>query len=395
MYEHLEKQPEDKILQVINQFREDERPFKVDLGVGVYRNEEGITPIMRSVKEAEKRIWELEQSKTYTQQPKGGSDFLEAMKELVLGEDFGTAQIASAATPGGTGAVRQALEFSRLANPEVTVWVSAPTWQNHPSILDHLNMKWSSYRYFDALTRAVDFEGMTRDLAQAGAGDIVLIHGCCHNPTGANLYPWQWEELAQFLKSKSLIPFIDLAYQGFGDGLEEDAVGVRALARHLPETLIAVSCSKNFGVYKERTGAVMVVVKDGKHFAAVQSTLDHLNLVAYSFPPDHGTRVVATILNDRDLRADWEQELADIRESMISVREELARELRKLTGSDRFGFLAEHRGMFSRLGATPEQVELMRRDHAVYLVPDSRLNIAGLSKTSVPRVAQAIVDTGV
>jgi len=282
-----------------------------------------------------------------------------------------------------------------MAAPDATVWISAPTWPNHPSIIKYLGMNMAEYRYFDAEARAVDFNGMLTDLSAAKPGDVVLLHGCCHNPTGANLNAGQWQEVADLLIAKKLMPFVDIAYQGFGDGLEADAYGVRRLAKTQPELLIAASCSKNFGVYRERVGLLMAVSQDGSKTALNQQTLAHLNRQNFSFPPDHGARLVTMVLTDPALRADWASELEDVRLGMLKLRKTLAETLRKRTGSDRFGFLAEHRGMFSRLGATPEQVEAMRVSHGIYMVGDSRMNIAGLNEASIPVLADAIVEAGV
>jgi len=235
---------------------------------------------------------------------------------------------------------------------------------------------------------------MTEDLAEVRAGDVVLLHGCCHNPTGANLSLPQWAEVAALLAEAGAVPLVDLAYQGFGDGLEADAAGTRLMAARLPEVLIAASCSKNFGIYRERTG-ILLALGDAARREVTQGTLATLNRVSYSFPPDHGARLVTTILCDPVLRADWQDELETVRAGMLDLREALAQELRRLAGSDRFGFLAQHRGMFSRLGATPEQVEALRRDHGIYMVGDSRFNVAGLNRATVPVLARAIIDVGI
>jgi aromatic-amino-acid transaminase len=303
--------------------------------------------------------------------------------------------VAGAATPGGTGAVHLGFELVRMATPGVRVRVSNPTWPNHLSMLKHLGIPFTEYRYFDADSRGVDFDGMMADLADIGPGDVVLLHGCCHNPTGANLTPAQWTAIADHLEATGAVPMIDMAYQGFGDGLEEDAFGTRLLASRLPNLLIAASCSKNFGVYRERTGLLLAVAQTPSTAALTQGALAHLNRQNFSFPPDHGARLVTMILDDDVLRADWQAELEEVRQNMLSLREALAAELRQRTNSDRFDFIARHRGMFSRLGATPEQVQAMRDSHGIYMVGDSRLNIAGLNAKSVPILAEAIVAAGV
>ena len=393
MFSALKPQPADKILALMGQFKADPREGKIDLGVGVYKDATGHTPIMRAVKTAEKQLWEAETTKTYTGLA-GDPGFNAAMADLVLGGTVDAGRISSVATPGGTGAVRQAFELARMAAPHGRVFVSDPTWPNHLSILKHLGMEAVPYRYFDADTRAVDFAGMIADLAAARAGDIVLLHGCCHNPTGANLTLPEWEEVAALLEKTGAVPMIDIAYQGFGDGLDADAAGVRLIANRLPEVLIAASCSKNFGIYRERTGG-LIALSDPARQEVTQGTLAYLNRQNYSFPPDHGARLVTMILTDPALRAEWEAELEEVRLGMLKLREGLAAELQRLSGSDRFGFLAQHRGMFSRLGATTEQVERLKTEHGIYMVGDSRLNIAGLNATTVPILAKAVIDVGV
>lgn len=393
MFDALKEQPADKILALMQMYREDTRTNKIDLGVGVYKNAEGLTPIMRAVKTAEQAWWQEETTKAYTGLA-GDPQFSDSMISLVLGNAVPRANVAAVATPGGTGAVRQAFELLQMAKPDVRVYVSDPTWPNHLSILRHLEIQTVPYRYFDEETRAVDFGAMMEDLQTIGAGDVVLLHGCCHNPTGANLNATQFEEVIALINARGALPMIDIAYQGFGDGLEADAQATRAVAAGCPETLIAASCSKNFGIYRERTGVLMAVSQDGSNRALTQATLQHLNRQNYSFPPDHGARLVTMVLNDENLRSDWQAELEEVRQSMLGLREGLASELQRLTGSDRFGFIAQHRGMFSRLGLSPDTVVKIRENHAIYMVGDSRINIAGLNATTVPILAKAIVEAG-
>ena len=394
MFETLKPQPADKILALVQKFKEDPRPQKIDLGVGVYKNAEGVTPVMRAVKAAEHQLWQDETTKSYVGLT-GDPAFSDSMIQMVLGDAVPRGAVAAAATPGGTGAVRQAFELARLANPDVRVFVSNPTWPNHVSMLRYLGIEMVPYRYFDEATCGVDFEGMTADLAQAKAGDVVLLHGCCHNPTGANLNMAQWQSVVDLLAKSGATPMIDIAYQGFGDGLEEDAAATRLIAASLPETIIAASCSKNFGIYRERTGLLMAISQDVSKQLVTQGTLAYLNRQNFSFPPDHGARLVTIVLNDPALCADWKAELEQVRLGMLDLRQSLATELQSRAGSDRFGFLAQHRGMFSRLGTTPDMVERLRVEHAIYMVGDSRMNIAGLNATSVPILAQAIVDVGI
>lgn len=381
----LKPQPQDKILQLMALYRDDLRPGKIDLGVGVYKDATGLTPVMRAVKAAEKRLWEVETTKTYTGLA-GDPAFNAAMMDLILGPGFAD-RAAAVATPGGTGAVRQALELIRMAAPQARVWLSNPTWPNHPSIIRYLGIPMAEYAYFDAETGGIDFARMLSDLERVAAGDVVLLHGCCHNPTGANLSADQWAQVADVLERRRAIPLIDLAYQGFGDGLDADAAATRMLAARLPEALIAASCSKNFGIYRERTGILIAL---GGDRAVTQGNLAFLNRQNYSFPPDHGARLVTMILADPALRADWMAELEEVRLNMLTLRQSLADKLRRATNSDRFDFVAHHRGMFSRLGLTEAQVIRLRDEHGIYMVGDSRINIAGLNAATVPVLAAAV-----
>ena len=391
MLDNLKPQATDKILALIQMFKDDPRDGKIDLGVGVYKDATGLTPVMHAVKAAERILWETETTKTYTALA-GDPAYNAAMCNLILG-DTGADRRASIATPGGTGAIRQALELVKLASPTATIWLSNPTWPNHPSIIRYLGMPTADYRYFDAETRGVDFGGMMADLSRVQPGDVVLLHGCCHNPTGANLNATEWAAVADLLEAKRAIPFIDLAYQGFGDGLEQDAAATRLIAAKLPEVLIAASCSKNFGIYRERTG-ILIALGTPVNRVTTQGNLAFLNRQNFSFPPDHGARLVTMILNDATLTTQWKSELEEVRLNMLTLRQSLADHLRAETGSDRYGFIAKHRGMFSRIGISEAQVEMLRTEHGIYMVGDSRLNIAGLNARTVPILAKAIVAVG-
>ena len=393
MFETLQAQKPDAILALVQMFKDDPRENKVDLGVGVYKDASGKTPVMRAIKAAEQKLWANETTKSYTALT-GDPGFADAMVRLVLGNAVPRNTVSAAATPGGTGAVRQAFELIKMARPDARVFVSNPTWPNHLSILAYLGIETVPYRYFDNDTRGVAFDAMLEDLKTARKGDVVLLHGCCHNPTGANLTILQWQEVIAVLQQTGAVPMIDMAYQGFGDGLEADGAATRAIAAATTECLIAASCSKNFGIYRERTGILMMIA-NGTEPKIAQGTLAFLNRQNFSFPPDHGARLVTMILNDEALRNDWMTEVEDMRLSMLGLREQLARELQQRSGSDRFGFIAQHRGMFSRLGTTPELVQKMREDFGIYLVGDSRMNIAGLNTQTVPILAEAIVKAGV
>jgi aromatic-amino-acid transaminase len=394
MLEQLQQQPPDKILDLMQTFKEDTRANKLDLGIGVYKNENGQTPIINAVKKAEKILWEQETTKSYTKLT-GDSDFQTVMKELIFSDCVSEDTISTAHTPGGTGAIRQAFELIRLASPNSKIWISNPTWPNHISILKFLNIPYSEYIYFDKKTCELNFDGMMESLKDTNPGDIILLHGCCHNPTGANLNNEQWKELQKFLCNNQLVPLIDLAYQGFGDGLDEDAYGVRLLAKQCKEVILAASCSKNFGIYRERTGILFTISENKKIKNISSSTLAFLNRQNFSFPPDHGGKLVTLILKNEELKSSWIKELNEMRLNMLDIRKSLAEELRKESRSNRFDFLETHRGMFSLLGATKDQVLNMREKHAIYMIEDSRVNIAGLNKKTLSKLARAIIDVGI
>jgi|TARA_B110000971_G_scaffold179842_1_gene186238 aspartate aminotransferase len=392
MLSNLTAQPQDKILALVGAYQADPRQDKIDLGVGVYKDSTGATPIMRAVKSAEELLWQAQKTKSYVGLA-GDPAFSTAMFELVLDGSVAADRLSAVATPGGTGAVRQALELIKIASPNAKVWLSNPTWPNHPSIVNYLGMPLAEYRYFDTETGSVDFEGMLADIKAIPAGDIVLLHGCCHNPTGANLTSEQEDQIITTLAESGAVPFVDIAYQGFGDGLEKDARFTRKIASQLPECLIAASCSKNFGIYRERTGILMAVSESASLQAITQGNMAFLNRQNFSFPPDHGARLVTMILEDQTLRVLWSTELEQTRINMLNLRQQLADELRQRTNSDRFDFLATHRGMFSRLGVSVDTVEILRSDFGIYMVGDSRINIAGLNSHTVPILAHAVSQT--
>jgi aromatic-amino-acid transaminase len=389
MLENLKEQAPDKIIELIGLYAADERPDKLDLGVGVYKDAAGNTPVMRAVKAAEAKLLAEQDSKKYVGLL-GDLSYVDAIRDLVLGDAVPAGRVCGAQEPGGTGAIRQLFELIKAADEGATVWISNPSWPNHEAILNYLGMKVGKYRYFDEATCGVDFAGMKADLEGAAEGDVLLLHGCCHNPTGANITEAEWAEVTEIALAKGLMPMIDIAYQGFGDGLEEDTKGVRIMAAKVPEMLVAASCSKNFGLYRDRVGAALIISKDEAGTALSKANIAGLNRVNFSFPPDHGAKVVSIIMNDAALRADWAAELEEMRLNMLELRQGLADALRRETNSDRFDFVAEHRGMFSRLGLTPEQVMQLRTDHAIYMVGDSRINIAGLPKAGLNKLAKAI-----
>jgi aspartate/tyrosine/aromatic aminotransferase len=388
MFETVTPPEPDKIIRLMGMFAADPRAEKVDLGVGVYRSPEGKTPVMAAVKAAERAIWERQETKGYVGL-RGDPGFIDAMRRLILGDAVPEARVAGAGTPGGTAAVRQVLESVHRLRPEATIWISDPTWPNHPAIIDHLGQKRRSYRYYDAATGGLDRDGMLADLAEARAGDLILLHGCCHNPTGVDPTLADWRAIADLCERSGAIPFVDMAYQGFGDGLDADAAGLRLLAGALPEVFVAASCSKNFGLYRERVGVVLIVTEAKM---AAEGVLAGMNRQNFAFPPDHGARVVQDILSDQSLGDAWRAELEAMRQVMAGNRAALAVALREAAGSDRFGFLAAHRGMFSLMGASPEQVDFLREKHGIYLVGDGRMNVAGLTAAAIPRVAAALAE---
>ncbi|MCB1397205.1 MAG: aspartate/tyrosine/aromatic aminotransferase [Rhodobacteraceae bacterium] len=388
MFDRLAAPKQDPILGVMELFRVDARADKVDLGVGVYKDDTGLTPVMRAVKGAERRLVDTQDTKTYTSLV-GDPAFHIAMADLLLADTVPAARIAAAAATGGTGAVRLGLELIRAANPEATVFISAPTWPSHNTLTEKAGLRWTSYRYYDPETGGIDRAGLWADLDAAKPGDVVLLHGCCHNPTGAEFTPDDWQKMADFLNERGLLPFVDIAYQGFGAGLDQDAAGLRLLARTQPRVLVAASGAKNFGLYRERAGITLVIGPEAER-APVSGTLAALNRASISFPPDHGARIITTILTDDALRAEWEAELTEMRDRVNGLRRALADALRDACGSDRFGFLADQKGMFSVLGGSDDQITRLRDEFGVYIVGGGRLNMAGLTLQSVPKVAKAI-----
>lgn len=388
MFHTLPAPKPDAILAVMQLFREDPRDRKVDLGVGVYKDAQGRTPVMRAVKAAEARLVEQQDTKGYVALT-GDAAYNEAMAGLLLGGVVPASRIAASAATGGTGAVRMAMELIRAANPAAQVWISTPTWPNHNVLANAVGLTQQSYRYYDAAEGVLDRQGMLDDLAQAKPGDVVLLHGCCHNPTGADPREQDWAEIAALIEAKGLIPFVDIAYQGFGEGLDADAAGLRHLVARLPRVIIAASAAKNFGLYRERAGICLVTCPEEER-ALVTGTLASINRASVSFPPDHGTRVVSTILTDPALRLNWQEELETMRQRVQGLRGALADALRTETGSDRLGFLAAQRGMFSVLDVNADQIARLREEAGVYIVPGGRMNMAGLTEDSIPAVAQAL-----
>lgn len=391
MFENLVSQPPDKIMALMGLFSKDIRENKTDLGVGVYKDKSGNTPIMLAVKNAEEYLLKTQNTKSYVGLL-GSLGFVDQMVDLTLGNVLTKTRIVGAQAPGGTGALHQLFLLLRAARSDTTVWLSSPTWPNHPAILKHLGLKTNSYRYFDDKTCSVDFGAMMDDLNKAKSGDVLLLHGCCHNPTGANLNLSQWSEITQLCLEKNLMPLIDIAYQGFGDGLDEDVTGLRLMASKVPDMMVGTSCSKNFGVYRDRVGTAIVVGSSQKVAKLAEDNLKSLNRLTFSFPPDHGATVVELILKNSDLKKQWVQELESMRLGMLDLRLKLSDALKKKTNSNRFEFVENHRGMFSRLGLTEDNVTKLRDEFGIYMVSDSRINIAGLQAEKIDLVATAVAE---
>jgi aspartate aminotransferase/aromatic-amino-acid transaminase len=390
MFETLSKAPGDKILALMGEYAADQRPTKIDLGVGVYKDEMGVTAVMSAVRKAEQRILENEKTKTYLGIA-GNKGYGAAVLDLALADSVDRSRVRIAQAPGGTGSLWVLMQLINRARPGATVWVSDPTWPNHNPIAENSGLQVKTYPYFDTETRGVKFDQMLAALEKLGPQDVVLLHGCCHNPTGANLSAEQWDLLAACLQSSGALPFIDLAYLGFGDGLFEDAYGTRKILSSVPEALVAFSGSKNFGLYRERVGAAILIAKDAAQADVAQSQLLNIIRGAYSQPPDHGAEIIRTILEDAELRAEWETELNAMRARMIRLREKLSEAIRQRSNSKDFDFIASHRGMFSLLGLENSVVEHLKAENGIYMIGDSRINVAGIPEDRVGDLADALL----
>ncbi|KKB76640.1 aromatic amino acid aminotransferase [Devosia soli] len=390
MFETLSKAPGDKILALMGEYAADSRPTKIDLGVGVYKDEKGVTPVMTAVRKAEEKILSNEKTKTYLGIA-GNKGFGTAVLDLVLADSVDRSRVRIAQAPGGTGSLWVLMQLINRARPGARVYVSDPTWANHNPIAINSGLKVATYPYFDAATRGVKFDEMLAALDKLSAGDVVLLHGCCHNPTGANLTDSQWDQVADSLKRTGALPFVDLAYLGFGDGIEADAYGTRKILSTVPEALVAFSGSKNFGLYRERVGAAILVARNAEEAEVTNSQLLNIIRGAYSQPPDHGAEIIRTILEDASLRAEWESELAVMRNRMISLRKKLADAIRERSNSTDFDFVADHRGMFSLLGLSNDAVEHLKAGNGVYMTGDSRINVAGIPEDRVGDLADAFL----
>ncbi|KKD59756.1 aromatic amino acid aminotransferase [Grimontia sp. AD028] len=381
---------QDPILSLSVAFREDNRAEKMDLGIGVYKDSQGNTPIMKAVKAAQQQLAESQTTKSYVGLA-GSEAYNQAMTDLLLKGTDGYSRSAAVQTPGASGALRMLADLMYLAKPITTVWISNPSYVNHKPVMEAAGLTVKFYPYFNAETKQVDADAMIDALSKAGPDDVVLLHGCCHNPTGADIRSEHWQAINELAQKNGFTPFVDIAYQGFGDGLEEDANGLRLLADSVEEMLIATSCSKNFGLYRERTGAAIVIGKNAQEAGNAKGRILQLARSTYTMPPDHGAAIVETILTSNELTQQWKDELDAMRGRIITLREGLSAALAKRTGDERFDFIKEHKGMFSMLGLSQDQVAQLRSDFGIYAVGDSRINVAGLTESRIDYLADALI----
>jgi aspartate aminotransferase len=392
LFQQLKLLSADSILGLMAKYRSDTSSLKVDLGVGVYRDLSGNTPVLTCVRRAEQAVLAAQTTKSYVAAA-GREEFNSAVEEMVLGSAHAARRDRRARTvqtPGGCGALRVGAELIRAAAPDVTVHVSDPTWGNHTPLLGGSGLRLERYPYYDAAAHQLHFDAMLERLDRAAEGDVVLIHACCHNPTGADLDPAQWQAVAQLVARRRLLPFLDLAYQGFAVDLDADAAGIRLVASQVPEALIAISFSKNLGLYRERAGALIVIGENGTRADAMLSHVLQIARSIYSMPPDHGAAIAAHIFANPTLRGEWLEELAAMRTRIADMRGLLAQRLRKVTGDGTFDFIRAQRGMFSLLGVSAQAVERLRDKHHIYMMSDSRINLAGVMPDNVEYVAESI-----
>ncbi|UGA57068.1 amino acid aminotransferase [Vibrio sp. VB16] len=390
MFAHLPTPQLDPILSLSVAYRNDPRTGKVDLGIGVYKNNLGETPIMLAVQQAQKQLLETQTTKSYVGLS-GCEEFNSSMVNLLLSGTSAMGRVSAIQTPGASGALRMLGDLMKVANPDTTVWLSNPSYVNHRPVMEAAGLKVKQYRYFSTQTKQVDVEAMLNDISCAGPNDVVLLHGCCHNPTGADVDFQVWKAITELSQKNGFLPFVDIAYQGFGDGLEEDAQGLRYMADNLEEMLITTSCSKNFGLYRERTGAAIVIGNNQTDVSNAKGKLLQLARATYTMPPDHGAALVKTILNSEAMTKVWKDELVSMRLRLINLRLLLCNELRSVHSSQQFDFIESHKGMFTVLGFSQAQMSRLRDEYGIYGVGDGRINIAGLTEKDIPYVANAIV----
>ena len=394
MFQSLQALPADPILGLMAAYRADSNPKKIDLGVGVYKDANGKTPVMQAVKKAEDILLNTQDTKSYVG-PTGATEFNEAIAELVFGKELlnslGKRRI-TAQSPGGCGGLRLAAEFIKKANPDATVWVSDPTWANHVPLLGSAGLQIEQYPYYDYQTHSVRFDDMLATLGKVDSGDAVLLHGCCHNPCGADLSNEQWRAVRDVALERGFTVFIDLAYQGLGDGLEEDVAGVRLLAEALPELIVVSSCSKNYGLYRERTGALTVVCGTDAAASIANTQIAAAARAMYSMPPDHGAAIVQTIMSTPDLRSAWDTELTEMRDRINGLRAQLVARLKSAGVNQDFSFIEQEKGMFSFLGVSVEQVQQLVSEYSIYLVNSSRINVAGINDDNIDYLTSSLAE---
>ncbi|ORM69242.1 amino acid aminotransferase [Pantoea rwandensis] len=393
MFESISAAPADPILGLADLFRADDRPNKINLGIGVYKDETGKTPVLTSVKKAEQYLLENETTKNYLSID-GLADFARCTQELLFGKEsnlIASGRACTAQTPGGTGALRVAADFLANQTSVKRVWVSNPSWPNHKNVFNAAGLEVCDYQYYDAANHSLDFAGMVASLQEAKAGDVVLFHGCCHNPTGVDPSADQWQQLAKLSQEKGWLPLFDFAYQGFARGLDEDAEGLRIFAASHQEFLVASSYSKNFGLYNERVGALTLVAASNEVAKTAFSQVKYSIRANYSNPPSHGAAVVATILGNDALRTIWVQELSDMRQRIQRMRQLFVNTLAEKGANQDFSFIIKQNGMFSFSGLTKDQVVRLREEFGVYAVNSGRVNVAGMTPDNMSALCEAIV----
>ncbi len=393
-FEQLTMAPADPILGLTEAFKNDENPDKINLGVGVYRDEHNRTPVLECVERAERVLAGQELPKTYLP-ISGMPEYGEAVRKLLLGEGHDILAdnlAATVQTPGGTGALRIAGDFIKTRFPGARIWLSDPTWANHANVFGAAGLEMCYYPYYDAENKCLAFDAMADTLGKVPADDVVLLHGCCHNPSGMDPTAEQWECIAEIANDRGFLPLVDFAYQGLGDGLDKDAAGLRALCRDGAELLVASSFSKNFGLYNERVGALTVVAASNDAASLVFSHLEKVIRANYSNPPAHGVRVVQTVLNDPDSRTSWEREVGLMRKRINGVRKLFVDTLRDKGVTRDFSFLTRQKGMFSFSGLTETQVDALRERYSIYMVKSGRINVAGINRGNVDYLCEAIAE---
>lgn len=389
MLSHLSAPQQDPILSLSVAYRNDPRPEKVDLGIGVYKNSQGQTPIMAAIKQAQQQQAQEQTTKAYVGLA-GCEEFNQCMVDLLLKDTSAYSRVSAIQTPGASGALRMLGDLLKIAEPETTVWISNPSYVNHRPVMEAAGLKVKYYHYFNPETRQVDSAKMLDDLAKAGPKDVVLLHGCCHNPTGADISFADWQAITELSQKNGFVPFVDIAYQGFGDGLEKDVLGLQHMANNVEEMLITTSCSKNFGLYRERTGAAIVVGKNLQEATNAKGKLLTLARSTYTMPPDHGAALVKTVLQSDALTEQWKAELVEMQQRLVGLRQALCQELVNSYNNDQFEFIKSHKGMFTVLGFSSDKMTQLREEYGIYGVGDGRINIAGLQEKDIQYVANAI-----